>query len=187
MSIRMASLLFALTLPLAQQALADVAPPENYVEQCTLAKKTTSTSECLVCQAIREGYSYSDRCPLLLSPYCYVKVCGAWGGVSYPEVWCRTKGEGNPTIPDTVVSQLGGWGAVQAATAPANVTCLSYTPPPESPTNTGGSTGGSSAGGKGCNTLPGSPVSYGWVLLLGACAVAALLRRRASAIRCKKD
>jgi hypothetical protein len=171
----------ALALPLARPALADVAPPPNYQEQCTLEKKTTSASECLECQSIREGVANSDRCPTLLSPYCFVEVCAAWGSMAYPTVWCRTKGDGNPIVPDDVLSQLSVSSAVvPPSTSPANVTCLPYTPPPveDSDKNEGG-----------CDTVPGSSASFGWaVVLLGlAWAAFLLLRRKASASHCKKD
>jgi hypothetical protein len=181
MRMRNTSFAFALTLLLGRQALADVAPPPNYEEQCTLEKKTNSTSECLECQSIREGVANSDRCPTLLSRYCFVEVCAAWGSVAYPTVWCRTKGATNPVVPDDVLSQLSVSSAVvPPSTSPANVTCLPYTPPPVD---------NSDESGGGCDTVPGSSASFGWAVVLLGLAWAAffLLRRKTSAIRCKKD
>lgn len=124
----------------ARPTVADMAPPDGYVEQCTVAKKQRSTSECIECRTMREMYANADRCTLLLSPYCFQKVCDAWGGASYPEVWCRTKSASAPTLPDSIVSQLPSSGAADLSSAPAPtmVTCAPYTPPPESQNSGGG-------------------------------------------------
>jgi hypothetical protein len=165
----------ALVCPLlfATPARADVAPPSGYTEKCTLEKKTTPTSECVQCQAIREGYPNADRCTSLLSPYCYVLVCGAWGGVSYPEIWCRTKGSSNPAVPQDIQSQLNGSSAaVASSTPPTTAACLPYTPPPESSGDSGG----------GCNTTPRDRATFSWAIIVLGMAWTAffLLRRRTS-------
>ena len=152
---------------LATPVQADVAPPGggSYVEQCTVEKKVTAASECLQCQANSEDSA--NRCLSLLSAYCYVKVCQAKGVFSYPEVWCRTKGSGNPTVPDDILSQLSSSSAaVASATPTASGSCLTYPPP-------------SPSSGGGCNTAPGNRVALGWVLgVLGMGWVALLWRRR---------
>jgi len=81
------------SLTLAGAARADIPPPADYVETCTLANKQTATSECLACAA---DYNNFGRCSPLLSPYCYSKVCKTWGASAYTELWCRLKGQGAP-------------------------------------------------------------------------------------------
>ena len=78
-------------------ARADVAPPNDYVEACTLKKKTTSSSECVECQNSQMNDSKA-RCGQLLSPYCYEQVCQTYGASVWTEVWCRTKSEGRAGI-----------------------------------------------------------------------------------------
>jgi hypothetical protein len=138
------------SLTLAGAARADVPPPDGYVETCTIAKRQTATSECLFCEAER---STADRCEPLLAPYCYVKVCQAWGGSGYPELWCRTKGAEvapvpsetlnalNPTVWPLPYSPDGG-----AVTAPSS--CLPYSPPTAAPdANTPSDSSGCAVGG----------------------------------------
>jgi hypothetical protein len=124
---------------LSHQATADIAPPDGYVEQCTVAKKQRSSSECVECRTMREMYANADRCTVLLNSYCFQKVCEALGGASYPEVWCRAKNASAPALPESIASQLAGSGAADLSSAPAptNVTCATYTPPSESQ-NSGG-------------------------------------------------
>jgi MYXO-CTERM domain-containing protein len=161
--------LFAFGLTPSRAANADVAPPSDYVEHCTLAKKQTAASECLSCQAIREGYANPDRCGQLLSPYCFVSVCGAWGGVSYEEIWCRAKSSSAPVVPDSIKSQLPGTGAadLSGATVPANESCAPYTPPSDA------------NDGSGCSVAPKPSRGWHWLLAgLAAVGFAALRGRR---------
>lgn len=118
---------------LSDEATADLAPPDGYVEQCTVAKKQRSSSECVECRTMREMYANADRCIVLLTPYCFQKVCEALGGSSYPEIWCRAKSASAPPLPESIASQLTGSGAADLSSAPAptNVTCAPYTPPSE--------------------------------------------------------
>ncbi len=177
-------------------AFADVAPPEGYVEACTVAKKQTATSECVQCLALRSMYDNADRCSSLLSPYCFVKECSAWGGAAYPEVWCRARSESSPAVPADVTSQLGKAGAPDLAVAVGGVareSCAPYTPAPIA-TSTGAatstgtatstgiatSTGTSvSAGGSGCEIPRGGSAAHGWAFALaGLAAVGISLIRR---------
>jgi hypothetical protein len=154
---------------LARQAVADVAPPAGYVEQCTIAKKQRSGSECVECRTMREMYANSDRCVLLLSPYCFQKVCEVWGGASYLEVWCRTMDADTPTVPDAIVSQLPKYGAADLSSAPAptGVTCAPYTPPAES------------QDGGGCSIEPGWKArGFAWLLACAAGVGFIFVRRR---------
>jgi len=94
----------------------------------------------------------ADRCIPLLTPYCYVKVCQAWGGTAFSEVLCRTKGDGVPSVPAETLSLLspGGWPLPSApdggpTTAPS--TCLPYSLPAPAPDASVTAAGG--AGGQG--------------------------------------
>jgi hypothetical protein len=146
---------FALTLAgsitFARLAWADAPPPDNYVETCTLADQETATSECLICWATR---GLADRCEPLLSPYCYTKVCHRWSGSD--EIWCRTKGEGVPTVPSETLDTLRPAGfpfppAIDGGLAPAPSSCLPYTPG-----GAGGQAGISAAGGSGIAATAGA-------------------------------
>jgi MYXO-CTERM domain-containing protein len=152
-------------------ARADVPPPSDYVEECTLAKKQTASSECVSCQAIREGYTNSERCGQLLSPYCFVNVCGAWGGVSYEEIWCRAKSASAPAVPDSITSQLPGTGAadLSGATVPTNESCAPYTPASDTPDD-----------GSGCSVGPKSSRRWPWLLAGLAVVGFAVIRSRKS-------
>ena len=137
------ALTLAGSLTLARPAWADLPPPDGYVETCTIANQQTAASECVFCEAER---NVADRCDPLLDPYCYVKVCQAWGGSGYPELWCRTKGAGVPPVPAETLNALSPtvWPLPPApdggsATAPSS--CLSYTP--------GGAGGQGGTGGAG--------------------------------------
>lgn len=121
----------ALALGITSQAVADVAPPATYVEECTVEKKTTEANECIACKAIRFGEGLG-RCSKLLAPYCYNKVCDSWGGTAYTEVWCRS--QNSVLVPQSIISQLNAYDAPKVdGTAGAAANCAS----PPSP-GTGG-------------------------------------------------
>jgi hypothetical protein len=143
------ALTLAGSLTLARSARADIPPPQGYVETCTIANQQTATSECLFCEAER---SAADRCDPLLSPYCYVKVCQAWGGSGYPELWCRTKGAEVAPVPSETLNALNPtvWPLPPApdggaVTAPRS--CLPYSPPTAPDAGGAGGQGGASAQG----------------------------------------
>lgn len=75
----------------ASIALADVAPPSDYVEQCTVAKKQTAGKACEACknsyQSFQEGYQ--DPCKSQFDAGGYTKVCQSRGASVWTEVWCR--------------------------------------------------------------------------------------------------
>jgi hypothetical protein len=124
----------------ATHAWADVPPPSDYVEQCTLAKKQTTTSECLECRA---WMSHINRCANTLSSYCYTKVCQSYGASAWTEVLCRAKDPGAPVVPSATLSVLVAPSADEPYSADGGVdgvpgTCASYTSPP-APTSDGGS------------------------------------------------
>lgn len=92
------------------EARADVAPPIDYVEQCTVAKQTTESTECVECGETRNPDA-KGRCTKLLSGYCFTSACSPWGEARYnhTEVWCRTKDVGAPALPATISTQLSSY------------------------------------------------------------------------------
>jgi hypothetical protein len=165
----------------ASHAVADVAPPDGYVEECTVAKKTTADTECLECKGLHPGAENAERCTTLLTPYCYTSVCHAYGATVFTEVWCRTKGPEVPTVPDEIAAQLMQTSAPvpvagDAGTIADTGTCLPYSPPSTSNTSP---TGGSSASGSGCAVRrPSARPSLSWCALIGLAASAAIVARR---------
>jgi hypothetical protein len=154
----------------ARPARADIPPPPDYVETCTLANKQTPTSECLACAA---DYSNFGRCSPLLSPYCYSKVCKTWGASAYTELWCRLKGQGAP-VPSEILNVLSPtvWPLPPVPDGgPTTGGCLPYVPPtpaldastPAAPDagGTGGQGGAPAAGGTGGQSAVASAPAAG--------------------------
>ena len=81
------SLLAALTFTLgASVALADVAPPDCYVEHCTVDQKTQPGTTCTTCE--NNFMNASDYCQKQVGAD-YAYACQAWGGSQWQEVWCK--------------------------------------------------------------------------------------------------
>jgi hypothetical protein len=70
-------------------ANADVAPPDGYVEQCTIEKACPSGKQCLECPGNFEDYSNPPLCEKTYSAQGYTKACQSWGGSVWTEIWCR--------------------------------------------------------------------------------------------------
>jgi hypothetical protein len=72
-----------------------------------------------------------SRCDQLLSPYCYEQVCQTYGASAWTEVWCRTKSENAPVLPESISSQLNGYEAatIEADAGVDGASCADYTPP----------------------------------------------------------
>ena len=158
------------SLTLAGAARADIPPPADYVETCTLANKQTATSECLACAA---DYNNFGRCSPLLSPYCYSKVCKTWGASAYTELWCRLKGDGAP-VPSEILNVLSPtiWPLPPIPDGGSNAGgCLPYSPPAPGPdastpaaldaSATGGQGGALAAGGTGGQSAVASAPAAG--------------------------
>jgi hypothetical protein len=143
------ALTVALSLTLVGSVRADIPPPPDYVEKCTVANKQTTTSECLACSS---GYFALNKCSGLLTPYCYSKVCQTYGASVFSELWCRTKGEGVPAVPADTLAKVNASGSISfdGGTATAPSSCLPYTPPATPDAGgTGGQGGASALGGSG--------------------------------------
>ena len=158
------------SLTLAGAARADIPPPADYVETCTLANKQTATSECLACAA---DYNNFGRCSPLLSPYCYSKVCKTWGASAYTELWWRLKGQGAP-VPAEILNVLSPtiWPLPPVPDGGSTTGgCLPYSPPAPAPDasaptapdadGTGGQGGALAAGGTGGQSAAASAPAAG--------------------------
>jgi hypothetical protein len=87
----------------ALPALADVPPPEGYVETCTVDKQATATTECLSC---RVYYGATTRCQTMLEPFCHSKVCRSYGSSGWNEIFCRSKNASAPVVPQAIINAL---------------------------------------------------------------------------------
>ena len=80
----------AITIGNAQLALADVAPPAGYVEQCTVEKQQAPGKSCVACPNDYRSFvgDAGDKCVQQYEPQGYTKVCKSWGASAWTEVWC---------------------------------------------------------------------------------------------------
>lgn len=148
----------ALTLG-ASVALADVAPPDCYVEQCTVDKKTQPGTTCTTCD--NNFQNASDYCQKKVGAD-YAYACQAWGGSVWQEVWCKgpPKASGTGGGSGTGGDCSGGGGSSGTTSAT---------------TGSGGGTTSSSSGGCAMGTK-GDP--WGGLTVGGLLAAAAVLLRR---------
>ena len=75
--------LLALTLPAA--ALADVPPPDDYVESCA---STYYVKPGVLCQECSAWHGEPDACEPLTGRG-FAQQCRTWGASSWNEVWCK--------------------------------------------------------------------------------------------------
>ncbi len=73
-----------------QSALADVAPPVGYVEQCTVAKQEAPGKSCVACANDYRSFvgDAGDKCAQQYGQG-YTKMCKSWGASAWTEVWCN--------------------------------------------------------------------------------------------------
>lgn len=69
----------------AGAAVADVPPPDCYVETCTLDALTANGGNCEACEA---GPAVEDGCAEQMNKG-FERQCAAWGASAYTEVWCE--------------------------------------------------------------------------------------------------
>jgi hypothetical protein len=172
----LASITIILSAVCAMPALADVPPPDGYVETCTVAKRVTATTECLTCAAY---YGAVSRCQTMLAPYCYSKACQSSGASTWTEVHCRTKNASAPVVPQEVTSVLSS-----ASVAPPSVPTPATCPPDATTTDTATATATDTTPEKkndsGCSLGAGHAVrTLGpWTLVLAGLLLVTLRRRR---------
>jgi hypothetical protein len=78
-----AALVVGLLIP--SSALADLPPPRDYVEKCTVEVQTKQGEECRLCGAY---FASHEEC-LKLDHAGYQHRCRSYGASVWKEVWCR--------------------------------------------------------------------------------------------------
>jgi hypothetical protein len=165
-------------------ARADVPPPPDYVETCTIEKQQTATAECLEC---RTWVSHMNRCANSLVPYCFTKSCKTRGASAWTEVWCRTKNASAPVVPSATLTALGTADVNEPYSADPVVapsTCASLTDTnPSTSTSTGTSLATSAAtdttkDSSGCTISDASGLRALGPLAVAGLAFALIRRRR---------
>jgi MYXO-CTERM domain-containing protein len=100
---------FAILCSWAGVAQADLPPPDDYVETCTLDQRQGPGLSCVECFA---SFEDPNACDVTWSAQGYNHVCRSYGASAWTEVWCQSAtGTGEGTGSDT--------GAQHAAPRPA--------------------------------------------------------------------
>lgn len=86
----------AALLTLTTASFADVAPPPNYVESCTVAQQSGPGLDCRECGTY---YAEHDKCEKTLGTQGFSKRCRSRGASVWTEVWCRSA-QAAPPQPD---------------------------------------------------------------------------------------
>jgi len=79
------SLTLCTSIPLAY---ADMAPPDGYVEDCTVAKKEQPGTKCEECPNNYMGTGANNPCKMTYAGTNFAYVCKTWGASFWTEVWC---------------------------------------------------------------------------------------------------
>jgi hypothetical protein len=77
----------ALALP--SSARADLPPPDDYVEQCTVDKAQGRTKQ--TCQSCSAWHGDPDACKKQFEGGTFAHECRAYGASTWSEVWCDPK------------------------------------------------------------------------------------------------
>jgi len=72
-------------------AKADIPPPDDYVETCTIDKQTAPG---LTCESCRAWHGERDACDKTLGVQGFRKMCQAYGASAWSEVWCKGEATG---------------------------------------------------------------------------------------------
>lgn len=100
---------------IAMPAYADVAPPDDYVETCTLQKQQTGGLECFECSgtmsagAADSGIEGMCEAPATYEADGYTQKCQTAGASNWKEIWCRP-GAGSAGDASVEESNAGGDG-----------------------------------------------------------------------------
>jgi MYXO-CTERM domain-containing protein len=117
MRARLAAASLAVVLSSAAPAVADVPPPDGYVEKCTAAQQQRPGTECYGCGSYHGSV---EKCPNLLGANGLTKACQSYGASVWTEVWCRPAG--GPALPPDVATEVH-------APTPEQVAAAAATPP----------------------------------------------------------
>ena len=88
---------------IAGRARADLVPPREHAEACTLQKQARAGTECLACSAF---FGNPEHCSASLASYGFAQSCRTGGASQWSEVWCRAKVPGAAKVPPEVLGQL---------------------------------------------------------------------------------
>ncbi len=158
----------------AVTALADVAPPPDYVESCTLANHQRPATECQLCGDAYHGEP--EACRNKLGATGYTRSCRTSGASVWNEVWCRRAQPQPGPNPTTISTFATPPDPPPADRPPAD---RPMTMPRHSDANTNMGTQPPKSGACGACTLGGPPVSIPALVALIGAALAATGRRRA--------
>ena len=82
-------------LSLIATAFADVAPEDNYVEECTMENMIDGGSECESCTNSMDENQNSEAC-VALEEQGLIRQCQTYGASFWTEIWCA-EGKGIDT------------------------------------------------------------------------------------------
>ena len=100
-------------------AMADVAPPAGYVEQCTVEKQQTAGKSCVACPNDYRSFRADagpSVCEAQYGAQGYSKACKSYGASAWTEVWCRD----DPDAGSTITAPTGGCSGCRTNTRQAN-------------------------------------------------------------------
>lgn len=110
-------------------ALADVAPPPDYVERCVLGNHQAAGLECQECST---NFSDPNKCATSLQPGGFQHRCRTSGASVWTEIWCRPVGSTPP--PPTGTGSFASPPPTQPTASPppqpTSTNVGSYPPPP---------------------------------------------------------
>jgi hypothetical protein len=127
------TLTLALLWPLVRVAKADVPPPPNYVESCTVAKQCRPGEEGTTCGTY---HGEPDKCRKLHASDGFVHKCNTRGASVWSEVYCRPKGKTAASVAPGAakgVPAAAGAPAAPATAAPAKPAAPSVAAQPAKP------------------------------------------------------
>jgi hypothetical protein len=153
----------------AGSALADMAPPDGYVETCTVEQQQGAGETCVDCAV---DYTDFDACANTYEPQGYTKSCQTWGASVYTEVFCKAVEDGGSGGSAGSGATTATGGAASAGGPPSGgATATGGTPAPtaEPPSSSKSDDGGCSIAGR------ATGVGALWLTLVG---LALGLRRR---------
>jgi hypothetical protein len=131
------------TAAFARIATADVAPPDDYVETCTLEQQQKPGEECVACQATY--FDDPNPCQQQYGPLGYSNRCSSWG-TSHTEIWCKGSAQGAGGSAGAGGTEPAEAGASSARPGPDSGGSESFAPTGGASADPTPNTGGSSAG-----------------------------------------
>src|SRR5688572_11924696 len=81
----------ACTMLSTTSALADLPPPDDYVEQCTIDKAQERTGQ--ACRSCNAWHGEPEACKTQFKDTTFAHECRAYGASTWSEVWCDPKAQ----------------------------------------------------------------------------------------------